>query len=71
VAENFLGPGARDDFEGLFEACARFRQRHVVELVLARNAARESKNGPPARQTVEHGKFLGKPQRLVQRSRLP
>jgi hypothetical protein len=47
-----------------------FRQRHVVDLVLARNAARESKDGPPARQIVEHGKFLGKPQRLVQRQQV-
>ncbi len=70
IGEHLLGPGARDDVVGLLEARARLGQRHIVNLVLARDAAREARDQPAVRQAVEHRQLLGKPQRLVQRQQI-
>ena len=42
VREDFLGPGAADDLPGLFEARPRLALGDVVDVVLARDAAREA-----------------------------
>ena len=70
IREYFLGPRPGDDVEGLFETGARLRQWHIVDLVLARNAAGKAGNQPPIGHAVEHRQLLGKPQRLVQRQEI-
>ena len=70
VGEHVLGPGAGDDLVGFLEARARIRQRHVVDLVLARDAAREARDQPAVRQAVEHRQLFGQPQRLMQRQQV-
>ena len=68
VGEYILGPCPRHDLVRLLETGATFGQRHVVHLVFARDAARETRDQPAVRQAVEHRKLLGKPQRTALRS---
>ena len=70
VGEHVLGPGAGDDVVGLLEAGARFVERHVVHLVLARDAARKARDDAAVGQAIEHRQLLGQPQRLVQRQQV-
>src|SRR5215471_14905353 len=43
VREHLFGPRATDDLPGLLETRPRVRQRNVVDVVLARNAAGETR----------------------------
>ena len=70
VREHLFGPGAGDDVVGFLEAGARLRQRHVVHLVFARDAAGETGDQPAFRQAVEHRQFLGEAQRLMHRQQV-
>src|SRR4029453_115521 len=63
VGEDLFGPRPANDLPGLLEARARIGQRDLVDVVLARDAAGESRNEPPVRHTVEHRQLLGEPPR--------
>ena len=70
VGKHLLGPRPGDDLERLVEAGARLRQRHVVDLVFARDAAGKAGDQPPVRHAIEHRQLFGQPQRLVQRQQI-
>ncbi len=70
IRKDVLAPGAGDDVERLFEAGARVGERHVVDLVFARNAAGKARDQPAVRHAVEHRQLFGEAQRLVQRQQV-
>jgi hypothetical protein len=70
VAECVFLPRLEDHLERLVEPRARFRHRHVIDLVFARHAAREARHNAPAREVVGHRQLLGDAQRIVQRQQV-
>jgi hypothetical protein len=70
VREHLLGPGLDDDVVGFLESRARLRERRRMRAVLARNAAGEAGDDAAVRQAVQHRRFFGQPQRLMQRQQV-
>ena len=70
VRELRLLPRLHDDLDRLLEARARFRHRHVVDVVFARHAAGEAGQDAAARDAVRHRQLLGDAQRIVDRQQV-
>ena len=70
VRELRLGPRLHDDVDRFLEARARFRHRHVVDVVFARHAAGEARQDAAARHAVGHRQLLGDAQRIVDRQQV-
>src|SRR2546423_13311361 len=70
LGEDLFGPGPPDDLPRFLEARARVAQWHLVDVVLARNAAGEAGDDAAAGQAVEHRQLLGQAERIVQRQQV-
>ena len=59
-----LCPAFHNQVERLLEALPRFIGIHVVRDVFVRDAANEARDQPPTAEHVQHGVFLGQPNRV-------